>query len=204
MASRGMGAINQSKMPGKKTMRRKDGDKFDDNGVTKHRRDGNKFIKYAGGGNVKSAEPMKELSEAPMRELVEKPSLAKKAFKKVRELAKRSSEPRVLPQTPMGLPVVAAYETYKRGTGTAPLEDDLKKIQTARDFDPLEDIEPIKKAKGGKVNEAGNYTKPELRKRIVSQVKAAATQGTGAGQWSGRKAQLVAKKYKAAGGGYRD
>ena len=57
---------------------------------------------------------------------------------------------------------------------------------------------------GGKVNAAGNYTKPEMRKRIVSQVKSAATQGTGAGQWSARKAQLVAKKYKAAGGGYRD
>ena len=57
---------------------------------------------------------------------------------------------------------------------------------------------------GGKVNAAGNYTKPSLRKRIVSQVKSAATQGTGAGQWSARKAQLVAKKYKAAGGGYRD
>ena len=57
---------------------------------------------------------------------------------------------------------------------------------------------------GGKVNAAGNYTKPEVRKRIVSQVKAAATQGTGAGQWSARKSQLVAKKYKAAGGGYRD
>ena len=59
-------------------------------------------------------------------------------------------------------------------------------------------------AEGGKVNAAGNYTKPSLRKRIVSQVKAAATQGTGAGLWSARKAQLVAKKYKAAGGGYRD
>ena len=57
---------------------------------------------------------------------------------------------------------------------------------------------------GGSVNAAGNYTKPSLRKRIVAQVKAAATQGTGAGQWSARKAQLVAKKYKAAGGGYRD
>ena len=57
---------------------------------------------------------------------------------------------------------------------------------------------------GGTVNAAGNYTKPSMRKRIVSQVKAAATQGTGAGQWSARKAQLVAKKYKAAGGGYRD
>ena len=59
-------------------------------------------------------------------------------------------------------------------------------------------------AEGGKVNAAGNYTKPSLRKRIVSQVKAAATHGTGAGQWSARKAQLVAKKYKAAGGSYRD
>jgi hypothetical protein len=57
---------------------------------------------------------------------------------------------------------------------------------------------------GGKVNAAGNYTKPSLRKKIVAQVKAAATQGTGAGQWSARKAQLVAKKYKASGGGYRD
>ena len=57
---------------------------------------------------------------------------------------------------------------------------------------------------GGTVNAAGNYTKPGLRKKIVSQVKAAATHGTGAGQWSARKAQLVAKKYKAAGGGYKD
>jgi hypothetical protein len=58
-------------------------------------------------------------------------------------------------------------------------------------------------AEGGKVNAAGNYTKPSLRKSIVSKVKAAATHGTGAGQWSARKAQLVAKKYKAAGGGYK-
>ena len=67
-----------------------------------------------------------------------------------------------------------------------------------------DDTDFIQYKKGGKVNAAGNYTKPELRKRIVSQVKSAATQGTGAGEWSARKAQLVAKKYKAAGGGYRD
>ena len=52
-------------------------------------------------------------------------------------------------------------------------------------------------AEGGKtkskVNEAGNYTKPDLRKRIFNSVKAAAIVGTGAGQWSARKAQLVAK-----------
>jgi len=56
---------------------------------------------------------------------------------------------------------------------------------------------------GGKVNEAGNYTKPGLRKRIFNSIKAAAVQGTGAGQWSARKAQLMAKRYKAAGGGYK-
>ena len=55
-----------------------------------------------------------------------------------------------------------------------------------------------------KVNAAGNYTKPELRKRIFNSVKAAAIVGTGAGQWSARKAQMVAQRYKKAGGGYRD
>jgi len=55
-----------------------------------------------------------------------------------------------------------------------------------------------------KVNEAGNYTKPDLRKRIFNSIKASAVQGTGAGQWSARKAQLMAKRYKDAGGGYRD
>ena len=55
-----------------------------------------------------------------------------------------------------------------------------------------------------KVNAAGNYTKPEMRKSLYQQIKAQATQGTKAGQWSARKAQLLAKKYKENGGGYRD
>jgi hypothetical protein len=54
-----------------------------------------------------------------------------------------------------------------------------------------------------KVNQAGNYTKPSLRKRLFNQIKSSSTQGTAAGQWSARKAQLLAKKYKAAGGGYK-
>ena len=109
MASRGMGAIKPSKIPG---------------GTRKKRRDNTDFTEYKKGGNVK------------------------------------------LPSTP------------KAPKGK-------------------------KYAKGGNVNAAGNYTKPELRKRIVSAVKSEATQGTGAGQWSARKAQLVAKRYKAAGGGYK-
>lgn len=59
-------------------------------------------------------------------------------------------------------------------------------------------------AEGGKVNEAGNYTKPGMRKKLFNQIKSQATHGTGAGEWSARKAQLLAKKYKAAGGGYKD
>jgi uncharacterized protein with WD repeat len=55
-----------------------------------------------------------------------------------------------------------------------------------------------------KVNAAGNYTKPEMRKKLFNQIKAADTQGTGAGRWSARKAQLLAKKYKEKGGSYRD
>lgn len=52
------------------------------------------------------------------------------------------------------------------------------------------------------VNSAGNYTKPGLRKRIFNQIKAG-SKGGRPGQWSARKAQMLAKKYKAAGGGYK-
>ena len=88
-----------------------------------------------------------------------------------------------------------------RGMG-AMRSSKMPKGKTVVRKDNPNDVEVYKE--GGGVNAAGNYTKPSLRKRIVSQVKAAATQGTGAGQWSARKAQLVAKTYKAAGGGYRD
>jgi|TARA_R110000764_G_scaffold95748_1_gene179630 hypothetical protein len=52
------------------------------------------------------------------------------------------------------------------------------------------------------VNEAGNYTKPTMRKRLFTKIKAG-TKGGKAGQWSARKAQMLAKEYKAAGGGYK-
>jgi len=52
------------------------------------------------------------------------------------------------------------------------------------------------------VNKAGNYTKPTMRKRIFNRIKSG-TKGGNAGQWSGRKAQMLAKAYKKAGGGYK-
>ena len=91
-----------------------------------------------------------------------------------------------------------------RGMGAVAPSKMPKGKKTAR----KDDTDFAQYAEGGKteskVNAAGNYTKPGLRKRIFNAVKAEATAGTGAGQWSARKAQMVAQRYKKAGGGYRD
>jgi hypothetical protein len=141
-----MGDINPSKMPGKKTITRKD--------------DPNKVAMYKKGGLAKQAATAIAMKAAGV---------------KPKKMA-AGGELKEVPEDNTGLSKLPTEVRNKMGY----MKD------------------------GGSVNAAGNYTKPELRKRIVSQVKAAATQGTGAGQWSARKAQLVAKKYKAAGGGYRD
>jgi hypothetical protein len=90
-----------------------------------------------------------------------------------------------------------------RGMGDMRASKMPKGVKTARrddtDFTQYKEGGKVK----SKVNAAGNYTKPELRKRIFNSVKAAAIVGTGAGQWSARKAQVMAKRYKAAGGGYK-
>ena len=59
-----------------------------------------------------------------------------------------------------------------------------------------------KKKSKSRVNEAGYYTKPSLRKRLFSRIKAS-SKGGKPGQWSARKAQMLAKAYKSAGGGYK-
>lgn len=66
------------------------------------------------------------------------------------------------------------------------------------------DDEMYYKSGGSTVNSAGNYTKPEMRKRLFNRIKGEASMGTAAGQWSGRKAQYLSKKYKSLGGGYKD
>ena len=63
--------------------------------------------------------------------------------------------------------------------------------------------EVLKKKKISTVNQSGNYTKPGLRKRIFNRIKAG-TKGGAAGQWSARKAQMLAQAYKKAGGGYKN
>tara|TARA_R100000005_G_C4980475_1_gene190367 strand:- start:457 stop:666 length:210 start_codon:yes stop_codon:yes gene_type:complete len=60
----------------------------------------------------------------------------------------------------------------------------------------------VKKKKKSTVNKAGNYTKPGMRKRLFEKIKAG-SKGGNPGQWSARKAQMLAQQYKKAGGGYK-
>lgn len=103
------------------------------------------------------------------------------------------------------------------GKAKSPTPDELREMyaknrnaKTPKDDRPTIDMLTTRlgEKRGGsvksKVNAAGNYTKPGMRKALFNQIKASATQGTGAGQWSARKAQLLAKKYKEKGGGYKD
>ncbi len=62
---------------------------------------------------------------------------------------------------------------------------------------------PAKKKTKSRVNEAGNYTKPAMRKRLFNKIKAG-SKGGRPGQWSARKAQMLASAYKKAGGEYRN
>ena len=87
--------------------------------------------------------------------------------------------------------------------------DDAKDLAILRAAKNIDDG-PVSMKRGGKVkkksksrvNEAGNYTKPGLRKRIFNRIKAGGKGGK-PGQWSARKAQMLASAYKKAGGGYK-
>ena len=62
---------------------------------------------------------------------------------------------------------------------------------------------PKRRKRKSTVNKSGNYTKPALRKRIFRRIMNSNSYGTPSGKWSARKSQLLAKRYKAAGGGYK-
>lgn len=89
-----------------------------------------------------------------------------------------------------------------RGMGA--IRPELKQPKTVRKRDGNEPVKLYAEGGESRVNEAGNYTKPGMRKSLFNKIKAQATQGTGAGEWSARKAQLLAKQYKAKGGSYKD
>jgi hypothetical protein len=76
------------------------------------------------------------------------------------------------------------------------------KIRSIKKRDGDEPIKLFKQGGESRVNEAGNYTKPGMRKRQFEQIKAGG-KGGAPGQWSARKAQMLASQYKKAGGGYK-
>lgn len=75
--------------------------------------------------------------------------------------------------------------------------------KVGKEFVKADKGKKFKEGGESKVNQAGNYTKPEMRKKLFDHIKGSAVQGTAAGQWSARKAQLLAKQYKEKGGGYK-
>ena len=83
-----------------------------------------------------------------------------------------------------------------------------KKVKTAQARTKTKQARAVKLSTGGaaksksRVNEAGNYTKPGMRKRQFNRIKAG-SKGGAPGQWSARKAQMLASAYKKAGGGYK-
>jgi len=100
--------------------------------------------------------------------------------------------------------------TISRAQMRSQLKGNRVKLDKAG-FDPTgddaKDLNIIRMGEGGKtkskVNQAGNYTQPTKRKRIFNRIKAGG-KGGAPGQWSARKAQMLAKAYKKAGGGYKD
>ena len=79
----------------------------------------------------------------------------------------------------------------------------MPKAKTITRKDDPNKVKVFKKGGESKVNEAGNYTKPGMRKSLFESIKAGG-KGGAPGQWSARKAQMLAMQYKKAGGGYRD
>ena len=105
----------------------------------------------------------------------------------------------------------SGYKADKKSAGgfisTGNDAADLALIRAAKNIDDGTGGRASKMKRGGqtksRVNEAGNYTKPAMRKRLFEKIKAGGKGGK-PGQWSARKAQMLAKQYKDAGGGYRD
>ena len=113
------------------------------------------------------------------------------------------------------LEILRKSNDYDDGSGMkagGPVKSKLKKVITGLKkasklhAGQAKTLGTIKMKEGGKtkskVNEAGNYTKPGMRKKIFNRIKAGG-KGGGPGQWSARKAQMMAKAYKKAGGGYK-
>ena len=97
-------------------------------------------------------------------------------------------------------------QSMKRTYGGKKGEQVFYDSRNAGKIDDVEEMRKggkVKKKSKSRVNEAGNYTKPGMRKRLFNRIKAGGKGGR-PGQWSARKAQMLASAYKKAGGGYKN
>ena len=199
-ASRGMGAINPSKMPKKKVIHRTD--------------DPNTVDMYAEGGEVETKfEPVRtNYGVRAMGGAGEMGSGAGGRFTVQKNLGKdldleaylegQAFKPRGM--SPKGAVTGGGVKLTKRFAKGGSVK--AHPMNPENPENPENPRNPGMKAGGktkSKVNQAGVYTKPGMRKSLFESIKSRAVQGTAAGAWSARKAQLLAKQYKARGGGYK-
>jgi hypothetical protein len=213
MSSRGMGAINPKKMP---------------KGVRKSRRDDTDFTEYSDGGETDSE---KEKSVMDMvkgrRSQYEEPTGEYGPREPTDSFGRMKMRPDVsmLPEGIRAMPRYAELNKDFKAVGSrlfgskkldkdtylegyVDLDSTYDKMRGNRTRGSGAGVNLIKNFKNGgktksKVNQAGVYTKPAMRKSLFESIKSQSVQGTAAGQWSARKAQLLAKQYKAKGGGYK-
>ena len=222
MSSRGMGAMSPSKMPGGKRKARRDDTDFTqfDQGGNVSDKEKEEAVKFGvENPRLNLAKNAKELSGrlTAEKQLGKNTSLQAYLDANINKrgpgvqgggvnLTHRFAEGGVIKAAGGGLYANIAAKKKRIASGSGEKMRSPGSAGAPKKGDFANAAKTAKFAEGGKstVNSAGNYTKPELRKRIFNAVKAEATAGTGAGQWSARKAQMVAQRYKKAGGGYRD
>lgn len=200
MASRGMGAIAPSKRP-KKTVKKRDG-----NEPVKLYKKGGKVRRFSEGGEAGEKDMSRDVEERQKVRRGDSSDRRPSGFRFTGEGGRdkfvTAGGGRLSYDIPAGRD--ATISPYVEGFVAKPKDRELMGRITGAGVMYNKQFKSGGSTTKSKVNKAGNYTKPGMRESLFKSIKSQAVQGTKAGQWSARKAQLLAKKYKAKGGGYRD
>lgn len=196
--SRGMGAISSSKVPKPRTVKKRDGCE-----PVKLFKQGGKVRRFAEGGEQDtSSMPVRDTrSSASLEEKRKRPPRLRFEGGGSKDKDVTAGGGRLTYDIPAGKN--ATVSPYIEGFVAKPKGSSLMGRVTGAGVMYNKQFRSGGLTTKSKVNEAGNYTKPGMRKSLFKSIKSQAVQGTKAGQWSARKAQLLAKKYKAKGGGYK-
>jgi len=191
-----MGAIAPSKMPKPRTIKKRDG-----NEPVKLYKKGGAVRKFSEGREVES----EDRAEPKKRGIDREPAERKPRFSFMggggRDESAVSAGGRLTYEIPAGKN--ATISPYLEGFIAKPKDRELFGRLSGAGVTYQKQFKKGGKASKSKVNEAGNYTKPGMRKSLFERVKAGGKGGK-PGQWSARKAQMLAREYKAKGGGYKD